>query len=232
MRGTIIRDCGTGIVIGALTWCVGFIRGSFIVGSKMAFFSGASMIAPLAGAYGGITALLSMHIIRVSLMCTPDSLLSWSHIALAYHIPTVCAGVYWAWIGSGKYYTWWSVRIGMALLPLCCMMLFSCDPIGSQAWQYTLFWLIPAASALIPHKHLLFHAYASTFIAHAVGSVLWVWTHTMPPTLWLGLIPVVMIERTAIALGMVCSMVCIERGICYLSRIYAFSHYIVSSLAS
>ncbi len=46
------------------------------------------------------------------------------------------------------------------------------------------------------------HCLASTFIAHSVGSVLWLYTGTMSAAVWMSLIPVVAIERFVFAGGM------------------------------
>src|SRR2546430_1999084 len=45
-------------------------------------------------------------------------------------------------------------------------------------------------------------ALGSAFIAHAVGSVIWLYTVGMTPAAWLGLIPVVFVERMLCAAGM------------------------------
>lgn len=61
-----------------------------------------------------------------------------------------------------------------------------------------------------PYQSLFLTALGSTFIAHAVGSVIWCYTVPMTPAMWLGLIPVVALERTLFALGMVVAYKVIE----------------------
>jgi hypothetical protein len=55
----------------------------------------------------------------------------------------------------------------------------------------------------MPNKSLFLQSLASTFIAHAVGSVIWVYANPMTPQMWTGLIPVVFVERMVIAAGLV-----------------------------
>ncbi len=47
------------------------------------------------------------------------------------------------------------------------------------------------------------HALASTFIAHAVGSVIWLYTVPMVASAWLALIPIVACERLLYTAGIV-----------------------------
>jgi len=110
---------------------------------------------------------------------------------LAYHIPGFCAALYW----SSR-----SAVIGV-LLPLVCIGLFLLNPIGLMSAPYVLFWLIPIV--LYWQKDTIFYvALSSTFIAHAVGSVIWLYTVPTTSALWLSLIPIVIIERLAFASGM------------------------------
>lgn len=71
-------------------------------------------------------------------------------------------------------------------------------------WYFSLYWLIPVAVALLPHKTpgaLLLRSYGATFTAHAVGGALWIWTVPMSPEQWIALIPVVAFERFLFGLG-------------------------------
>jgi len=90
-------------------------------------------------------------------------------------------------------------KIG-ALVPLACIALFILHPVGQQAWQFSLFWLIPVAALALP-QNLLLRSYGSTFSAHAVGSTLWLYMFSTTPAYWLALIPVVVIERSVFAAG-------------------------------
>src|SRR5216684_1589321 len=79
------------------------------------------------------------------------------------HMIWFSATLYWA----TNHYT---IRL---LLPIACMGLFVIHPIGAQAFVYSLYWLIPVILYFIPQRSLFLQALGSTFIAHAVGSVIW-----------------------------------------------------------
>ena len=95
------------------------------------------------------------------------------------------------------------------LLPLLSIMLFVMHPVGSKAAVYSLYWLVPVALyatfALKPSLKarrglsLLASALSATFVAHAVGSIMWLYNLDLTPQFWLGLVPVVPIERMMMA---------------------------------
>jgi hypothetical protein len=45
------------------------------------------------------------------------------------------------------------------------------------------------------------HALTATFIAHAVGSTIWIYSQPTTPAFWLALIPIVALERLIYAVG-------------------------------
>ena len=119
----------------------------------------------------------------------------------------------WAWavikISSflcSRFVRWvdWAQRswIWAVAVPLLCMIMFSIHPVGNQAMLYTLYWLIPIILFFIPKQILFTHALTATFIAHAVGSVLWLYSKPATPAFWFALIPVVACERFLFAVGM------------------------------
>jgi hypothetical protein len=167
---------------------------SFIVGSYTAFFSAISCVMPLSGAFTGLLG-----------SCGKFSVISvvrfivWGALPLhflAYHIPGFCASLYWARPHN--------IFINVAI-PLICMILFIVHPIGFYAAPYSFYWLIPIVLYFVSSKNLFLHALSSTFIAHAVGSVIWLYFKPVPMIVatWYMLLPVVAIERIAFALGMV-----------------------------
>lgn len=180
---------------------------SFIIGSSMAFFSAFNIIAPLAGAFGGVAH--SILIVGLGIM---GSLLSGkvllSHLVLSYHIPTFFASAYW--------YSGAPIRL---FLPLLCMLLFVTHPTGMAAWVYSLYWLIPIVIYFSKRNSVFLNALGSTFIAHAVGSVIWLYTIPMLPAQWLALMPIVALERFAFALG----MVVVHYGITYMIGVFKTS---------
>lgn len=188
-----------GIAVGFGAECARFIKLSFIVGSKAAFFSAGHCVSPLVGLYSGI----GMSILA---LCVRSSLTSYTlHmaplIALSYHIPTFFSSLYLATIAQPRVN--FLQRAGMSLLIVACFTAFGVHAVGSQALAYTLFWFIPLLSTVIAHRNTFFHALASTFTAHAIGSVIWLYSiGPVSPAAWLALIPVVVVERLLFASGM------------------------------
>ena len=86
------------------------------------------------------------------------------------------------------------------IIPILAIVAFDLNPIGRSAWQYSMFWLIPVFANFF-HKNIFARSLGATFTAHAVGGVLWVWTFGLSKELWLSLIPVVIVERLALAAG-------------------------------
>lgn len=84
------------------------------------------------------------------------------------------------------------------VLPALCIALFCLSPVGSHAKCYSLFWLVPIALYFLPVKGIALttsRAIKSSFIAHAVGSVFWVYLVPMTHADWNALIPIVALER-------------------------------------
>ena len=167
------------------------IKMSFVVGSQMIWFSGSNAIVPLSGAFGGVLGSAIIFLMRQLLHLLFFKTLSLSF--LAFCIPGFCASLYWA----SRHY---SIRV---LLPLACMALFIMHPLGAQVFVYSLYWLVPVALYFINARSLFFQALGSTFVAHAVGSVIWLYTVPMTVNKFMLLMPLVLFERVAFALGMV-----------------------------
>ena len=168
-----------------------FCKTSFILGSSCAFFSVAPIIVPLSGMFGGIEGSFVLFAISCIVRLIWSGIFSFHF--LAYHIPGLFASLYLS-----------CSHWGLRLLPsVLCMVLFLCHPVGLAAGLYTLLWLIPVGIYLICKKNIFLDALASTFTAHAVGSVIWLYTMPMTPHAWLALIPIVLVERFTYALGIV-----------------------------
>lgn len=171
---------------------------TMIVGSMSAFFSGTSFALPMLGYYlglAGTAALIAMKLLVYSLARGVPSI----HF-LAYHIPGFFAS-------AALNHTHWLIR---CVLPLVCMGLFMIHPVGALAVPYALYWLIPVMLYFSKKTGLFYHALASTFVGHAVGSVIWIYTDPMTPAVWLGLIPVVAVERLLFALGITATVYIVE----------------------
>ena len=108
-------------------------------------------------------------------------------------------------------------------LPLICMIMFMLHPIGSQASIYSLYWIIPPLLWLIK-DYSWTRALQASFVAHAIGSVIWLYTGSQPAIFWINLIPIVIFERLLIALGII---LCNEilKFIIYFYNCFYISHY-------
>jgi len=178
-------------LISSLIKMASFFKVSFIVGSYVAFFSATSMIMPLTGLFGGIGS--SSGVFFVSMIIRLLCIGSLPFKYLAYHIPGLFAAFY---LGSSS----WLVRL---LVPIVCMVLFMMHPVGALAFPYALYWLIPVGLYWVKRKPFFLEALGSTFTAHAVGSVIWIYATPTSVVFWYGLLPVVLVERLLFATGMV-----------------------------
>ncbi len=176
------------------------LKFNYIVGSQRAFFSAINCTGPLMRHFNGLEAFVGVIIRKLLYLkfFAPRTLTIAYTSALGlfnpllYHIPTMLASGYW--FGSNK-----GIRV---ILPMLCMILFMVHPIGYQAMYYSWFWFIPMAIHFLPHRIPFFEALGTTFLAHALGAVFYLYLQPMPAEYWLALIPVVIIERLLFASGM------------------------------
>ncbi len=166
-----------------------FLKVTFIVGSHAIFFSYASCCYPVIGAFNGVGSLVVIFGSTLVAKILLGGMVPLYH--LAYHIPGFCAALVWA-------KPQWRLTI---VLPLFAFAAFLLHPVGWQAGLYTLYWLVPLCISFFSLKHPFFKALASTFVAHAVGSVIWLYTVPMAAEQWLSLIPAVACERLLFATG-------------------------------
>lgn len=162
-----------------------------ILGSHEVALSGFSILGPLVGLYGGGVFSIAVFVVKslFSGIFNPASLLS----PLTWHLPTIASSLYWAT----------NSRVIRLFVPLFCIGLFIMHPIGLAAMEYSLFWFIPVIVYFMRTQNLFANALACTFIAHGVGSVVWLYTIPMASEQWLALIPMVLVERLLFAVGMV-----------------------------
>lgn len=186
---------------------------SFIFGSQMAFFSAFNIVGPLAGTYVGLPLLTSIFTLRYLIKALfIGNLLN----PFIFQIPTFFGALYWATHS----------RVLRCLIPSICMFLFLAHPIGYLSFYYSLFWFIPFSIALSRHQSIFLNALASTFTAHAVGSVLWLYWMPLQPETYLSLMPVVVIERLIFATGMTLVYYLIEYTTLVFSDITKFGSFI------
>lgn len=167
------------------------LKVSYILGSYAAFFSGANLMLPLAGRWFGLQGSLvvcgfssAVHLFFGSFS---------PFIFLAHILPGFCASC--AMAKNNLF-----IRV---VLPISCMLLFIAHPVGLYATPYTFYWLIPIVFYFVKKQSLFTDALSATFIAHAVGSVCWLYAKPMTGAAWYTLIPLIAIERLCFAVGMV-----------------------------
>lgn len=87
-------------------------------------------------------------------------------------------------------------------LPMAGITLFLIHPVGRLAPVYPFYWMIPMGIYLFgKNKNVFLSAISSTFIAHCVGSLIWLYTLETTSVYWIGLLPVVAIERLTSSMG-------------------------------
>lgn len=189
MNNTTTKQWITRIGIMTLAKMSSLLKLSFVFGTFFTCFSASCITIPLIGLLGGTFS--TMVFFTITLLSRLVLGYGISFKILAYYIPGLCASLYLAQRSA-------LLAVG---LPIICMIAFILHPVGHDAALYTAYWLIPLLLLCIPQKTVFTHALTATFIAHAVGSTLWIYTHPTTPALWLALIPIVALERLIYALG-------------------------------
>jgi len=87
------------------------------------------------------------------------------------------------------------------LIPGAAMIAFWIHPEGRTAWYYAFYWIIPFVMYFFRDRYLFARALGSTFTAHSLGSVLFLYAFNLKASVWMGLIPVVWMERGLMAIG-------------------------------
>ncbi len=121
-----------------------------------------------------------------------------------------------------------------ALVPALAILLFWLSPVGAQVWYYPLiFWTIPMLAPILSNR-LFLRSLGSTLTAHAVGTIVWLYTVPMTVAQWQSVIPVAIGERLMFAVGISVSYLAVnyvldkfttssKAGFPYVDRRYALS---------
>jgi len=133
-------------------------------------------------------------------------LLGVKHIFFAFPLtlglPTIAATLSWSCHTEHHNRVWKLFDTFLhVMLPLVCFIIFATHPVGHQAWWYGCYWLIPCIIWLLNTQSTFARALQSTFIAHALGSIIWLFAGILSAEQWVALIPIVAIERLALALA-------------------------------
>jgi len=182
-----------------------------IIGSnqKYSFFD---FMAPTIGAFlTSIWGAVSVILIKIiNALATGQSFDTTTIIRL---FPLALAALYF---GVKKY------KLLVAALPLVCLVLFVIHPSGRQAWYFSLFWLIPLVAAFA-RRSLVLNSLGATFTAHALGSVAFLYAFNLPAEVWIGLIPIVFLERVMFAGGAALSYVLLNNLISWAAKVPGLS---------
>ncbi|MBT4856372.1 hypothetical protein HOM50_00835 [bacterium] len=166
------------------------VKCSMIIGAQTAFFSVAGIIAPVFGtSIGSLVAFCLFTALRVAV--TSTFFLQPVNLLLISHIPFLVSAFMFA-PRSKKL---------VSLFFIAAMFLFLVNPVGAQAWVYPMLWLIPLAVSAYNNTSVFTRAIRSTFAAHAVGSLIYLYTTSMSSSLWVTLTPIALVERLLFTVG-------------------------------
>lgn len=93
------------------------------------------------------------------------------------------------------------------LVPIVAIIAFNLNPTGRSVWYFSFYWLIPVICYFWQDRSLLARSLGATFTAHAVGGAIWIYAFALPKAVWVGLIPVVAMERLLFAAGIAATYV-------------------------
>lgn len=104
------------------------------------------------------------------------------------------------------------------IVPVLAIISFIANPVGREVWYFSLFWTIPIIAYFFQEKYLVARALGATFAAHSVGGALWIWLVPLPAAVWIGLIPVVIMERLLFAVGIMVSYLVLNNAFAFLNK--------------
>jgi hypothetical protein len=186
-----------------LIFAFSFIKVSFFAGSHNFFFSGVNLVFPVLGSllgttFSGLAVLLFFLFKKITLGG-----------AMTLGLPTMFATL--AFSVMTKKNKNKSVKLEFydfllrVVLPLLAIILFVFNSVGKQSFLYSFYWFIPVGlyffERINNNSSLFLKSLATTFIAHAVGSFIWLYLIPTTSVYWISLIPVVLVERIIFALG-------------------------------
>ena len=104
------------------------------------------------------------------------------------------------------------------IVPTLAIIAFVAHPVGREVWYFSLFWTIPIICYFLQERWLLARALGATFMAHSVGGALWVWFVPIPAAVWVGLIPIVIMERLLFAAGISITYLAVNNAFAFLNK--------------
>lgn len=186
---------------------------SIIKGSRVPFTL-FDLFAPIAGAFLGVPlAILSV----IGMQATNLGFHGFSGVNAASPLTLIATlrflpmivGVWFFAKKEGK----------LLVIPALSIIVFNLHPVGRTVWFYSLFWTIPFILWPIRERFLLARSLSATFAVHSVGGAIWIWAFPTTSLFWIGLIPVVALERSIFALGISAFYILTTNVLAYLSKI-------------
>lgn len=180
-------------------------------GSKVKF-TVYDAFAPIAGSFiGSIPGVIAVFLMQFFNFFVHGAQIEDAGTIIRF-FPMLFAVLYFAKIG----------RLNL-IIPAGAIVAFVAHPIGREVWYFSLFWTIPIVAYFLRDRFLLARALGATFTAHAVGGALWIWTFSLPASVWNSLIPVVAVERLVFALGITGSFVLVNNLLGLLEKKHLFN---------
>ncbi len=157
-----------------------------ILGTNFLSFNLTHSLMPLTGFFGNGIHMLCIYMMQTGITGLYGSV----GFSLFNHMPTFCGALFLAT----------DSRLLKASLSIFCIALFLLHPVGRECGYYTLYWIPPLIISFLPRSPLFLQALGSTLTTHAVGSILWIYSHTTTTVFWQTLMYRVWIERLLLAL--------------------------------
>ena len=191
------------MIIVPLVFLFSFIKINLISGSHRMFFSGIGLIFPVVGAFFG-TAFsgIALFLFFIFKKMTIGG-------AITLGLPTFIATLSFSIMLKSDNNNSFKLNIYnfllRVILPFFCMILFILHPVGKDAYLYSFYWLIPVGlyffNKIYSNNSMFLKSLTSTFLAHAVGSLMWLYFVPTVSVYWISLIPIVFVERLIFATG-------------------------------
>ncbi|MBI4249990.1 hypothetical protein HY622_00150 [Candidatus Uhrbacteria bacterium] len=182
-----------------------------LAGSKTAF-TAYDAFAPIAGAFlGSIPGIIAVFLMQVLNFFVQGAVIQDAGTIIRF-FPMLFA----VWYFADK-------RKANIIVPMFAIVAFLLHPIGRQVWYFTLFWTIPIIAHVFRERFVFARALGATFSAHAVGGALWIWTFSMPASVWQSLIPVVILERFVFAVGITITFLAVSNALYLVEKHFALT---------
>jgi len=180
------------VLFSALSFVFYSVNLSYIWGSQAQSFTMFQFIGPVGGGIlgPGIGAAIAVGVDFAAKVILGK--MSWDLVGFIRLFTVAAAALCFGMVRGNK---WAGI-----VIPIAGMLLFWANPVGAEAWGYALLWLIPVAASLFA-SNLFARSVASTFQAHVIGSLAFLYLVGLPASAWWALIPLVLVERTLFAAG-------------------------------